>query len=330
MKAWSKTMISRRALTYILATAAIVLAAPAPLFAQAYPSRAIHFIMPFPPGPADVTLRLYAQKVSQDWKQPTVVETRIGATGTVGTEMAVKAAPDGYTLLFTVDLPITMAPNLLKVPYDAQRDLIPIAAVVESTNVLVVNRASKISSLAELVADAKAKPGVLTFASAGIGSPAHLCGEMIKRQAGIDMIHVPYTGAGPAMNALLAGNVTMFCSPIQQAMPQIKAGTLVPLGVAAQTEVPLLPGVAPLAKSYPGLVLSQWFGLLAPKGTPAAITSALRDEFKKISAEPDIQAKLTAIGLQPQWLGGRELARRIATDTVKIHDFMVAAHIHAE
>jgi tripartite-type tricarboxylate transporter receptor subunit TctC len=323
-------MIGSRALFRIVAAAVIVLAAPASVFAQAYPSRAIHFIMPFPPGPADVTLRLFAQKLSQDWKQPAVVETRVGATGTVGTEMVVKAAPDGYTLLFTVDLPITMAPNLLKVPYDAQHDLIPIAAVVESTNVLVVNRASKIRSLAELVAEAKAIPGVLTFASAGIGSPAHLCGEMIKQQAGIDMIHVPYTGAGPAMNALLAGNVTMFCSPIQQALPQIKAGSLVPLGVAAETESPLLPGVAPLSKSYPGLVLSQWFGLLAPKGTPAAITNTLRDEFKKISAEPDIKAKLTAIGLQPQWLGGHELAERIATDTVKIHDFMIAAHIHAQ
>jgi tripartite-type tricarboxylate transporter receptor subunit TctC len=323
-------MIGSRALFRIVAAAVIVLAAPASVFAQAYPSRAIHFIMPFPPGPADVTLRLFVQKLSQDWKQPAVVETRVGATGTVGTEMVVKAAPDGYTLLFTVDLPITMAPNLLKVPYDAQHDLIPIAAVVESTNVLVVNRASKIRSLAELVAEAKAKPGVLTFASAGIGSPAHLCGEMIKQQAGIDMIHVPYTGAGPAMNALLAGNVTMFCSPIQQALPQIKAGSLVPLGVAAETESPLLPGVAPLSKSYPGLVLSQWFGLLAPKGTPAAITNTLRDEFKKISAEPDIKAKLTAIGLQPQSLGGHELAERIATDTVKIHDFMIAAHIHAQ
>jgi tripartite-type tricarboxylate transporter receptor subunit TctC len=322
-------MIGKPALLRIVATAVMMLAASAPALTQSYPSRAIHFIMPFPPGPADVTLRLYAQKLSQDWKQPAVVETRAGATGTVGTEMVVKAAPDGYTLLFTVDLPITMAPNLLKVPYDAQRDLVPIAAVVESTNVLVVNRASKIRSLAELVADAKAKPGVLTFASAGIGSPAHLCGEMIKQQAGIDMIHVPYTGAGPAMNALLADNVTMFCSPIQQALPQIKAGTLVPLGVAAETESPLLPGVAPLSKTYPGLVLSQWFGLLAPKGTPAATTTALRDEFKKISAEPDIQAKLTAIGLQPQWLGGHDLAQRIATDTVKIHDFMTAAHIHA-
>jgi tripartite-type tricarboxylate transporter receptor subunit TctC len=323
-------MIGSRAFFRIVAAAVMVLAASASTFAQGYPSRAIHFIMPFPPGPADVTLRLFAQKLSQDWKQPAVVETRVGATGTVGTEMVVKAAPDGYTLLFTVDLPITMAPNLLKVPYDAQHDLIPIAAVVESTNVLVVNRASKIRSLAELVAEAKAKPGVLTFASAGIGSPAHLCGEMIKQQAGIDMIHVPYTGAGPAMNALLAGNVTMFCSPIQQALPHIKAGSLVPLGVAAETESPLLPGVAPLSKSYPGLVLSQWFGLLAPKGTPAAITDTLRDEFKKISAEPDIKAKLTAIGLQPQWLGGHELAERIATDTVKIHDFMIAAHIHAQ
>jgi len=321
-------MVRITTLLRIIAVVVMTLAALTPAFAQSYPSRAIHFIMPFPPGPADVTLRLYAQKLSQDWKQPAVVETRVGATGTVGTEMVVKAAPDGYTLLFTVDLPITMAPNLLKVPYDAERDLIPIAAVVESTNVLVVNRTSSIGSLIQLVAAAKAKPGVLTFASAGIGSPAHLCGEMIKQQAGIDMIHVPYTGAGPAMNALLAGNVTMFCSPIQQALPQIKAGTLVPLGVAAETESPLLPGVPPLSKSYPGLVLSQWFGLLAPKGTPGAVTTTLRDEFKKIYADPEIHAKLAALGLQPHWLGGPELAQRIATDTVKIHDFMVAAHIH--
>ncbi|HTV36368.1 MAG TPA: tripartite tricarboxylate transporter substrate binding protein [Xanthobacteraceae bacterium] len=321
-------MIARRAFPFILATAAIAFAAPA--FAQAYPSRPIHFIMPFPPGPADVTIRLYGQKLSEDWKQPAIVETRTGATGTVGTELAVKAPPDGYTLLFTVDLPITMAPNLLKVPYDPQRDLIPIAAVVESSNVLVVNSASGLRSLADLVAMAKAKPGVLTFSSAGIGSPAHLCGAMIEKQAGIDMIHVPYSGAGPAMNALVAGDVTMFCSPIQQALPFIKAGKLVPLGVAATAESPLLPGVPPLSKTYPGLVLSQWFGLLAPKGTPAAITNALQVEFKRISDEPEIQSKLKAIGLQPHWLDGTELAQRIVSDTAKIRDFMTAAHIHAE
>jgi tripartite-type tricarboxylate transporter receptor subunit TctC len=317
--------------TFTMAGAfAFLVAALSPVLAQTYPSRAIHFIIPFPPGPADATIRLYGQKLSEDWKQPAVVETRVGATGSIGTEMVVKAAPDGYTLLFTVDLPISMAPNLLKVPYDPQRDLIPIAAVVESQNVLVVKADSGIHSLAELVAAAKAKPGLLTYASAGIGSPGHLCGAMIAKQAGIDMLHVPYGGAGPSMNALVAGDVTMFCSPMQQALPFIEAGTLVPLGVAGPAESPLLPGVVPLSKTYPGLVMSNWFGLLAPKGTPAAITDALRDEFKKISAEPDIQSRLTAIGLQPEWLAGAEFSQRIADDTRKIREFIAAAHIHTE
>ena len=324
----NRAVLSTIAMTVIAAIFDLTVQASA--LAQTYPSRAVHFILPFPSGPTDITLRLYTQQLAQDWKQPAVVENRPGATGTIGTEMVAKAAPDGYTLLFTVDLPITMAPNLIKVPYDPQHDLVPIAAVVESTNVLVVNAASKIHSLAELVAAAKAKPGTLTYASAGNGSPGHLCGAMLAKQAGVQMIHVPYSGAAPAMNALLAGNVTMFCSPIQQALPQIKAGTLVPLGVAAETESPLLPGVATLSRSYPGLVLSQWFGLMAPKGTPAPITTTLQDEFKKISAEPDIQAKLTAMGLQPEWLSGPQLAKRIANDTVKIHDFIAAANIHAE
>jgi len=327
-------MIDRRAFLPAIATAAFAalggLAAAPPAPAQAYPSRAVHFILPFPSGPTDITLRLYTHELTQDWKQPAVVENRPGATGTIGTEIVAKAAPDGYTLLFTVDLPITMAPNLMKVPYNPQRDLVPIAAVVESTNVLVVNAASHIRSLADLVAAAKAKPGTLTYGSAGNGSPGHLCGSMIAKQAGIEMIHVPYPGAAPAMNALLAGNVTMFCSPIQQALPQIKAGTLVPLGVASETASPLLPDIAPLSKTYPGLVLSQWFGLMAPAGTPPAITGALEGEFKKISAEPDIKAKLTAMGLEPNWIGGHELAQRIAKDTGTIRDFIAAANIHAE
>ncbi len=324
------TRAFRSAIAMLAVAAVFGVAADTAALAQAYPSRPVHFILPFPSGPTDITIRLYAQQLAQDWKQPAVVENRPGATGTIGTEVVAKAAPDGYTLLFTVDLPITMAPNLMKVPYDPQRDLIPIAAVVESTNVLVVNAASKIHSLAELVAAAKAKPGTLTYASAGNGSPGHLCGAMLGKQAGVEMIHVPYSGAAPAMNALLAGNVTMFCSPIQQALPQIKAGTLVPLGVASETESPLLPGLAPLTKTYPGLVLSQWFGVMAPAGTPPAITSAIEAEFKKISAEPDIKAKLTAMGLQPEWIAGPQLAKRIAKDTVNIRDFIAAANIHAD
>src|SRR6516165_7289345 len=172
--------------------------------AQSYPSRPVRFLVPFPAaGPSDILARLYGQKLSQRWHQPVVVENRVGATGTIGTEAVVRAPPDGYTLLFTADLPITMAPALLKLRYDPQRDLAPIAALAKNDALLVVHPSTGIRSLADLAA-AKAQPGALTFASGGNASPSHLCGEIPKRQAGIDMTHVPYSGAAPAMNAVLA------------------------------------------------------------------------------------------------------------------------------
>ena len=298
--------------------------------AQTYPTRPIHFMVPFPAGPNDALARLPGKKLSDDLKQPVVVETRPGATGTIGAEAVVRAPPDGYTLLFTVDLPITMAPALLKLNYDVQHDLIPIAAVVKSDNVLVVNPATGIQSMAELVAAAKAKPGTLTFASAGHASPAHMCGEMIKRQAGIDMIHVPYTSATAAMNAVLAGNVNMFCGPIGVALPQIKAGTVHALGVTGSEPSPLLPGVAPLVASYPGLVISAWYGLFAPAGTPASVTNTLHDEFKKIFADPELQPTLLALGLNREWVSGSDLVQKITSDIAKWRDFIVAANIHAD
>src|SRR6516225_5682159 len=260
--------------------------------AQAYPTRPVHFVVPFPAGPNDALARLSGKKLSEDLKQPVVIDTRPGATGTIGAEVVVRAPPDGYTLLFTVDLPITMAPALLKLHYDVQRDLIPIAAVVKSDNVLVVHPATKIHSVAELVAEAKAKPGALTFASAGHASPAHMCGEMIKRQAGIDLVHVPYTSATAAMNAVLAGNVNMFCGPIGVALPPVEAGNVYALGVTGVEASPLLPGITSLAASYPGLVISAWYGLFAPSGTPDSVTNILHDEFKKLFAEPEVQPTL--------------------------------------
>ena len=298
--------------------------------AQAYPTRPIHFVVPFPAGPNDALARLSGKKLSEDLKQPVVVDTRPGATGTIGAEVVVRAPPDGYTLLFTVDLPITMAPALLKLNYDVQRDLIPIAAVVKSDNVLVVHPATKIHSMAELVAEAKAKPGALTFASAGHASPAHMCGEMIKRQADIDMVHVPYTSATAAMNAVLAGNVNMFCGPIGVALPQVKAGNVYALGVTGVEASPLLPGITPLAASYPGLVISAWYGLFAPSGTPDSVTNILHDEFKKIFAEPEVQPTLLALGLTCEWVSGSDLVQKIASDIAKWRDFTAAANIHAE
>jgi tripartite-type tricarboxylate transporter receptor subunit TctC len=312
--------------------AAGALAAITPMaWAQAYPTRAIHFVNPFPAGgPSDLVLRLYAQKLSLAWNQSAVVDNRPGATGTIGTDAVVKSPPDGYALLFTVDLPITMAPALLKLHYDPQRDLIPIAAVVELQNVLTVNAATGIRSVPELIAAAKARPGTLTFGSAGSASPAHLCGEMIKRQTGIDMIHVPYTGASTAMNGLLAGNVTMFCGPLQLALQHIKAGTLYALGVTGPQPSPLLPGVAPLADSYPSLVISSWFGLLAPARTPDAVTGMLHEAFKNISSDPDVRSKLVAFGYQPVWISGPALSQRIASDTAKWREFIAAANIKAQ
>jgi tripartite-type tricarboxylate transporter receptor subunit TctC len=326
-------MISRRA---FLSTAAMAgtaaglgFATRSPAIAQSYPSRPTHFVVPSPPGPVDLIIRLYGEKISQDWNVPAVVENRPGATGSIGTEVVARAVPDGYTLLFTVDLPLTMAPNLLRVPYDPQRDLTPIAGVAESSNVLIVNAASGIKTLPELVAAAKAKPGVLNYSSAGIGSPAHFCGEMIKHEAGIDMLHVPYNGAGPSLNAVLAGDVTMVCGPIQQALPFIRAGKVNALGIAGSKPSPLLPEVAPLSATYPSLVMTQWYGLFAPTHTPAAVCDQLTAEFKKIYADTELQNKLISIGLEPTWIPSAELSQRIAADLKKWHDLMSLAGIHA-
>ncbi len=327
-------MINRRTVLSSIATAGVAsgfgFAAPFVALADDYPSRAIHFVLPFPAGPTDVVIRLYADKLSQDWHQPAVVDNRPGATGSIGTKVLVQAKPDGYTLLFTVDLPISMAPNLIKVPYDPVRDLIPIAGVVESSGVLVVNASTGIKTLAEFVAAAKAKPGTLTYSSAGIGSPAHLCGAMMAQQAGLDMIHVPYKGAGPAMNAVLAGTVTAFCGPIAQSLQYIKSGKFYALGVSGPRASPLLPDVKPLSASYPGLVISNWFGLLAPAHTPAPICDKLQAEFKKIYADQALQQKLQHLGLEPRWTSGPDLEKRIVDDLDRYHKFIVTANIHAD
>jgi tripartite-type tricarboxylate transporter receptor subunit TctC len=316
------------------ATAAFVALLPAVnqfARAQGYPTRAIHFINPFPPaGPGDILARLYGEKLSQDLKQPVVVENRAGATGTIGTEAVVKSQPDGHTLLFTVDLPITMAPALRKLRYDPRHDLVPIAAVATSDNVLVVNPSAGIRSMAELVAAAKARPGALTFSSAGNASPAHLCGEMIKQQTGIDLIHVPYVGSAPAMNAVLAGDVTMFCGPIPQALPHVKAGSVHALGVTGTKPSPLLPDLKPLSASYPGFVVSEWFGLFAPAATPPTVTKALEDELKAIFAGPELQHRLTPLGLDPEWKSGPDLSAQIENDTARWRAFITAANIREE
>jgi tripartite-type tricarboxylate transporter receptor subunit TctC len=233
---------------------------------------------------------LYAQKIGERWGKNAIAENRPGATGTIGADAVAKAAPDGYTLLFTVDLPIVMAPALMKPPYDPKADLVPIAAVGETMNMLVVHPSAGVSTLAELVAAAKAKPGALTFSSAGNASPGHLCVEMLKSAAGLDLTHVPYKGAAPAMQAALAGEVSMFCGPITQGLPHVKSGKLHALGVTGAKPSPLVPGSRRCGLS--GLVLSNWYAVFArrarrrrscgsgrqlARSTPTPESSACRD-----------------------------------------------------
>jgi tripartite-type tricarboxylate transporter receptor subunit TctC len=313
-----------------IATAAIALAAPA-VAQDAYPAKPVRFIVPFPAtGPLDVMARLYAQKLGERWGKNAIAENRPGATGTIGADAVAKAAPDGYTLLFTVDLPIVMAPALMKPPYDPKADLVPIAAVGETMNMLVVHPSAGVSTLAELVAAAKAKPGALTFSSAGNASPGHLCAEMLKSAAGVDLTHVPYKGAAPAMQAALAGEVSMFCGPITQGLPHVKSGKLRALGVTGAKASPLLTELKPLAATYPGLVVSNWYAVFAPPKTPPAVLAFLRAELKRTYDDPDVRKRLESVGMDPLWLEPAQVTAAIDRDLAKWSGVVKAANIKAE
>ncbi len=317
----------------LLAGVALAALLAQPVAAQEpYPSKPVRFIAPFAAsGPLDLLARIYAQKLSENWGgKPVVVENRTGASGAIGTEAVVKAAPDGYTLLFTVDIPIVMAPALMKLPYNPKRDLVPVAAVVDTMNVLFVHPSAGARTLAELVAAAKAKPGSLTFSSAGTASPGHLCAELVKAGAGIDMTHVPYKGAAPAMTAVVAGEVSMFCGPILQGLAQVKAGKLFALGVTGDRPSPLVPGLAPLSRTWPDVVVSNWFAVFAPPRTPAAIVAFLQAEMQKVYNDPEIRKRLEAGGMDPIWMGSAELSAAIDRDLAKWSRVVKQAGIKAE
>lgn len=301
-----------------------------PAAAQTYPTKPVKFVVPFPPGPADMFVRLYAQKLTEQLGQPFVVETRPGATGTIGAALVAKAPADGYTLLGTVDLPIVKAPNLVKISYDPVKDLIPLALVGEDFNMLAAHPSTGLRVPTDLVAAAKAKPGALNFSSAGNGSPGHMCGEMVKGAAGIDMTHVPYQGAGPSLTALLSGEVQLFCGPPAVLAPHIQAGKVTPLGITAERPSNLLPGLAPLSATWPGLSLTNWYGFLAPAGTPAPIVATLRQALRKAFDDPDIRQRLTAALIEPRWTEGDAAAARVAGDLEKWGKVIKAANIKAD
>ena len=280
-----------------LAAALLLIAGTAA--AQDFPSRTITVILPFSAGgTTDMVARSVTAKVTQSIGQTMVVENRPGAGGNIGADLVAKAKPDGHTLLFTAPGPVAINQWLYKsMPYDPARDLTPVTLAGTVPNLLVVHPSFSATTLAELIALARAKPGQLNFASAGSGSTSHLTAELLKSMAGIDMQHVPYKGMAPALNDVLAGQVQMLFDNFPTAYQQVKAGKLRALAVTSATRHRSAPEVPAVAETVPGYAAIGWFGWLAPAGTPRPIVERLAGEIGAALRSPEVSERLAEAGL---------------------------------
>lgn len=286
---------------------------------DAYPARTVRIIVPYPAAtPPDVLARIAAQKLSESWSVPVIVEVRDGAAGTIGTSLVARATPDGHTLLFTPDFPIVMSPAIGKTPYDARRDFAPIAAVAQGVSLLAINPSLGIGSVRDLIATAKANPGKLTFGSSGQASASYMCIQLLKRAASIDLTEIPYKGAAPAIQAVITGEISMYCSPSFQALPHVRSGKLKALGTSGPKPSPLSPDIPSIAEQgVPDVVVSTWYGMFAPANTPAPAVEKIRRAIKSVFEEPQIRQRLASVGLDSIWIGGAEFERTIDADLDK-------------
>lgn len=281
------------------AAAALLAAAPVPSIAQQYPSKPVRLVVPFPPGGStDILGRALAQKLSESWGQPFIVDNRPGAGGTIGADQAAKAPADGYTLLMAHIGTLAVAPALYpKLPYDPVRDFAPVSMVAIVPNVLVVNPSVPAQSVAELVAYARANPGRLNYSSGGNGSAAHLAMEYFKLRTGTDIVHIPYKGTAPAVTDLIAGQVSLTMTGAPVVMPQVQAGKLRALGVSSPRRLEAFPQVPPIAESgVPGFDATQWYGVVAPAGTPREVVAKLNAEINRVMQSDELRRRLLAEG----------------------------------
>jgi tripartite-type tricarboxylate transporter receptor subunit TctC len=300
---------------------ATVLAAATCAAAQSYPSRVIKIVIPYPAGGSvDVTARLLAQKLGESMKAQVIVESRSGANGNIGSDAVAKSDPDGYTLLYTAPAPLTINQMLYHkgLPFDPERDFAPIGLFAISPIVLMVHPSVAAKNVQELIALAKAHPGKISFASAGIGSTPHLSGEMFKSLAKVDMLHVPYRGMGPAMQDVVARHVQMIFDLLPTSLPRINSGQLRGLANAGAKRAKALPDLPTVAEQgLPGFDTSSWFGLVAPAKTPKPVLDRLTAEMKKAVEAPDIQEKIHKLGLEPGTAFGKDFADFMHAETAK-------------
>ena len=300
--------------------------------AQAYPSKTLHVIVPFPPGgPTDVLGRILAQGLSDTLGQPAVVENKVGAGGNIGMEQAAKAPADGHTMAIVPLGNIAVNPTLFaNLPYKAA-DLAPVAMLATVENVLVVNASFPARSVKELLALAAQKPDSISFASPGAGSQAHLAGELMALGAGVQLLHVPYKGTGPALNDLLGGQVTLMFAQMSSVLPHIKSGKLRALGVASLKRWPAMPDTPTLAEQgLPRFEAVSWYALMVPAGTPRDVVDRLYGETQRLFARPDLKDKLAALGMEAGAGKPQDLATLIAAETVRWADVIRQKNIKPE
>jgi tripartite-type tricarboxylate transporter receptor subunit TctC len=315
-----------------LAGAAALSAAPGGARAQTWPTRPVRVIVPFQPGGStDIFARLAAQKLTEHFGKQFYIENIAGATGNVGTAQAARAAPDGHTLLIAFSSYVVNPTLFAKLPFDPDKDLAPVTLAVSAPNVLTVNPSLPARNLSELVALIKSNPGKYTYTSGGVGTQGHLLGEMLRLSQALDIVHVPFNGAAPAIASAMAGHTPIAWSTIASAAQALEAGQLRPLAVASKTRSQLLSDVPTTAEAgYPDIQGDSWVGLLAPAGTPNEIIRAVQREIAAIIALPDVKERLPTLGFEAVASTPEEFASRIKIETEMWGRVIRAANIKPE
>lgn len=294
----------RRRFVRGVAAAALVAMASVPLAGAAqgtYPEKPIRVIVPFLAGGSiDLVMRLMNEKLGQRLGQPVIVENRAGAGGTLGADVVAKAAPDGYTLLFSVQGPVATTPHLIKdMPYDARTAFEPVSMVAFMPNVLLIHPTVPVRTLKEFIAYAKANPSKLTYGSQGIGTTGHLTGAMVNQYAGIDVVHVPYQGFPPLLADVKTGRVNMMFVDTINSLPRIRANELIPLAVSGKQRSSSLPDLPTFREAgYPNVISEPWFAMFAPAGTPLVIRKRLSDEIRQVLKDPAVSGRLNDLGVE--------------------------------
>jgi tripartite-type tricarboxylate transporter receptor subunit TctC len=297
--------------TFLAALLSIVLALPGLAAAQAFPTKPIRIVVTYPPGGgADLMARLVAPKMSDALGQPVVVENKPGASGQIGASEVARSAPDGYTLMLDASS-YSVNPSLYaKLPYEPTKAFTPIAVLALFPNVLVVTPGFPAKDVKALIAEAKAKPNTIAFASSGNGSAQHLSGELFRQKTGVEITHVPYKGGGPAMNDVMGGQVPMFFANMASSLAQIKAGKLRPLAITGAKRSPALPDVPTMAEAgVPGYEVYEWNAIFAPAGTPAPVLAKLADAIRKAVQSPEFRERVASLGGELTGYGPQEAER---------------------